>query len=131
MTRHPAPRVALSCLKCGLGFERLASQVKSPRVYCSTVCYGQARRKLQIGGGVPRRITPEGTKIVSSGYTLVFQDGRYRPEHRLVMERELGRSLLPGENVHHKNGFRSDNRPENLELWVSHQPSGQRVEDML
>lgn len=45
------------------------------------------------------------------------------------MERILGRPLLPGENVHHKNGVRHDNRPENLELWVTSQPAGQRVQD--
>lgn len=70
-----------------------------------------------------------------TGYILIrVGHGRGRKglryEHHVVMEQMLGRPLRKSENVHHKNGNRADNRPENLELWVKPQPFGQRPEDL-
>jgi HNH endonuclease len=63
--------------------------------------------------------------------TVVLEGGRLEREHRIVMERVLGRSLVAGESVHHRNGDRGDNHPENLELWYRGQPAGQRISDLL
>ena len=52
-------------------------------------------------------------------------------EHILVAEELLGRYLQAGESIHHRNGLRDDNRPEDLELWTRPQPSGIRVSDAI
>jgi hypothetical protein len=54
-------------------------------------------------------------------------DGIQVPEHRYVMEQTLGRELRKGESVHHLNGRRDDNHPNNLELWVVAPRSGIRA----
>jgi hypothetical protein len=71
-----------------------------------------------------------GRYVSKDGYVIIWTaKNEYRKEHHVVMEKHLGRRLLPHETVHHKNGVRNDNRHRNLELWSSSHPPGQRVVD--
>jgi hypothetical protein len=88
-------------------------------------------KKHGTPGEVAARRSPGAWRVTSDGYIRRNVNGKTELQHSVVMTEVLGRDLYPDENVHHKNGDRGDNRIENLELWSSYQPAGQRVTDKL
>lgn len=122
------------CAQCGKNIEprqQLDKYGRSrgwyvPPKYCSQDCSNAAnnppKNKLNARGW---HLDKHGYKILSQGK----RGGYQQPEHRAVMERILERKLKKYETVHHKNGLRSDNRPENLELWSHNHGKGQRLEE--
>jgi hypothetical protein len=113
------------------------SGCERPTYYSSTWCRLHHRRVERTGSTGPagslrtvRHITGQGyVEISKLGHPNAAKKNGAILEHRWVMAESLGRPLIRGEEVHHRNGDRTDNRRVNLELWSSSQPAGQRVED--
>lgn len=99
--------------------QRLGYEYKSR--FCSRECGYKGRKWRPIS---------EIGYVADSGYRMIhLRGGKKILQHRKIMAETLGRPLTKDESVHHKNGDRLDNRPENLELWSRYQPYGQRVTD--
>lgn len=128
-------KIRWQCLcDCGNTAYVMSNNLKKPGGTKSCGCIGVERLKGRLGENSP---TWKGGRFIDSGgYVNIYKpqhpnakSSGYIREHRFIMSEILERPLIKYENVHHKNGDKTDNTPNNLELWNTSQPSGQRVQD--
>jgi hypothetical protein len=103
----------INCLGCGKRVKLTSQQVLHPTwgKYCGKKCEGPLRKK--------ERFMKNGYWCVQAPDHPNAFGGRHYYEHRLVLEKKLGRYLEKGEVVHHIDGNRLNNDPLNLELHES------------
>lgn len=122
--------VRVACEVCGKEM-LLAPSTAALRRFCSRGCEGAHRLKRSTGemyNGRPVLINAQGyVTRYEPTHPQAGKTGRVL-EHRLVMERVMGRPLTRDEQVDHINRVKHDNRPENLQLLSprEHQRKTQR-----
>ncbi len=75
------------------------------------------KRNISKGKIAQADATANGVSLKKSGYVSITRgENKDRGQHTVIMEAHIGRRMLPGECVHHKDKNRSNNNIENLEI---------------
>lgn len=130
--RYRAARVRVICEGCGKELLKLPHKKSRLCSLCGT------RKSNMTRTGRANGNWKGGASVSVKGYRYIRKKNHpragktgYVAEHLLVMENMIGRPVAKHETVHHKNGRKRDNTPNNLELWAAPHPAGQRVEDLV
>lgn len=117
----------VACPKCGK--ERWVQSRHVQKINYTGLCYICNNRRDKKGRHRKGKDHPtwKGGRIHGGGYIFIrlypddffysmAKKNGYIAEHRLVMAKSIGRCLHNWEIVHHKNGIKTDNQIENLQL---------------
>ena len=85
------------------------------RLMCSHH-YSRQHRGLPLDMPLHEKLHGGQKRNLHHGYVVVTHNGKDVEEHRVVMEKHLGRQLIPTEIIHHKNRDKTDNSISNLEI---------------
>jgi hypothetical protein len=128
---HPHVKFyVFKCYWCHKEFSKMASDYrqqikvkKNPYKFCSRPCKSKEIAKQCFPKGKKNPHWKGGETIVDGKYKFIYNTDpetykkrRYLAEHRVVVEKHLGRKLEPGEHIHHLNGNTFDNRLSNLKI---------------
>lgn len=101
------------CDCCGVEHLQYTANAKRAKAaYCSAGCAVKGKHKPD--GAVRYKRGKSAGHVLEKSIDHPFAKKGWVPQHRLVVERQIGRLLAPEEIVHHINCVANDNRPENL-----------------
>ena len=119
-------KVAAVCTYCGCRFEKLACEVYEHNFCCRAHLnawnserfskYNKTENSMNEVGGQTLEQRLKRHELLRTDGGKTYKKYLGRPAHRVIAEEQLGRPLAPDEVVHHIDGDKTNNAPENLQV---------------